>query len=257
MISEAHQVEVKAFVWNEGQNPEELSWEGPDLFDRIQHDLTEKMETFEFGKLVKTTFHPLFVPDESAVENELLLFRAFTDEFRGRQIVSGVDVEDLNTRFEECKRFCAQKVFTPAELYALKPIRVGMSWHTVLVHFPEINFDFDKDASATIELAGRMETRTIVDHDYDGRRGWTLQTVWFDGKPVMVVNSSGRDGNEYHERWITDGEAFGHLVSWLQTFTLRKEITGYVKADAVLPAMTEFYGHTIHDYYDVKIQEQK
>jgi len=74
------------------------------------------------------------------------------------------------------------------------------------VHFSEdVNYlDLDLDE---VEKTQRMETRTIVDHDYDGRRGWTLQTVWFDGKPVMVVNSSGRDGDEYHDRWITDAGA--------------------------------------------------
>ena len=253
MISEAHRVTIKAYVWNEGETPTELKWEGPDLFDRIQHDLTEQLETKEFGKLVKS-----YAGGNGLLPAELiLLYRAFTDPYRGRQIVSGLDEADLNKLFEETKALCAQKVFSPVELYRLKPTRPVdyASYHTVRVHLPEIDsYELDFDG---VEAGQRMETRTIVDHDYDGRRGWTLQTVWFDGKPVMVINSSGRDGDEYHERWITDVPLFGQLLSWLHTFIPRTEITGYVNPETVLPAMTEFYGHSIHDYYDVENQTLK
>jgi len=32
---------------------------------------------------------------------------------------------------------------------------------------------------------------------------------------------------------------------------------GFVKASDKIPEMTEFYGRTIHDYYDVERQEPK
>lgn len=260
MISEANQITIKAYVWNEGETPTELTWDGTDLFDRIQHDLTEKLETKEFGKLVKTYTHTVFVPGgaESALDGELiLLYRAFTDPYRGRQICSGMDEADLNKLFEETKRLCAQKVFSAVELYKLKETRPVdyASYHTVRVHLPEIDsYEIDFDG---VEAGQMMETRTIVDKDFDGRRGWTLQTVWFDGRPVMVVNSSGRDGDEYHERWITDVVQFSKLLTWLQRFIPRTEITGYVNLEAVIPAMTEFYGSSIHDFYDVENQTLK
>lgn len=259
-ISEANQITIKAYVWNEGETPTELKWDGPDLFDRIQHDLTEQLETKEFGKLVKTWYKTEFVPGgaESAVSDELiLLYRAFTDPYRGRQICSGMDENDLSKLFEETKARCAAKVFAPVELYKLastRPVDYA-SYHTVRVHLPEIDsYELDFDG---VEAEQMMETRTIVDKDFDGRRGWTLQTVWFDGRPVMVVNSSGRDGDEYHERWITDVEQFGRLLTWLHKFIPRTEITGYVNLEAVIPAMTEFYSHSIHDFYDVENKSLK
>jgi hypothetical protein len=246
MASQARQVEVTASVWNEGEQPLELEWDGDsNLFDRLQHQLMEHLETREFGKLVRH-----YPATDSMPEGELALFyRAFTDPYRGRQVVAGMDEEERDECFGQRKRECGLKAFTPEELYALKPVRTDFaSGHTVEVHLPEIDlYELDLDK---VEAEKRMETRTLVDHDYDGRRGWTLQTVWFDGKPVMVVNSSGRDGDEYHERWITDAEAFGKLLAWLQSFIPRTEVTGFVKPDAVIPAMTEFYNHTIHDYYD-------
>jgi hypothetical protein len=246
--SQANVVTIKAHVWNEGETPTELTWEGPDLFDRIQHDLMEQLETKEFGKLVKS-----YSGGNGLLPGELILvYRAFTDPYRGRQIVSGLDETELNKSFEEHKQLCAQKVFSAVELYNLEPTRPVdyASYHTVRVHLPEIDsYEIDFDG---VEAGRKMETRTIVDKDFDGRRGWTLQTVWFEGSPVMVVNSSGRDGDEYHERWITDVAQFGKLLTWLQRFIPRTEITGYVNLEAVIPAMTEFYGHSIHDFYDVE-----
>lgn len=253
MISEATQIEIKAYVWNEGEAPTELKWDGPDLFDRIQHDLTEQLETKEFGKLVKT-----YPAGNGLLGGELiLLYRAFTDPYRGRQVCSGLDEADLNKLYESTKKQCAEQVYCAADLYRMPPTRPVdyASYHTIAVHLPEIDsHDLNFDG---VEAGQLMETRTIVDKDFDGRRGWTLQTVWFEGKPVMVVNSSGRDGDENHERWITDVGQFAKLVSWLHTFIPHTEVTGYVNLEAVIPAMTEFYGHSIHDFYDVEKQELK
>jgi len=73
----------------------------------------------------------------------------------------------------------------------------------------------------------------------------------------MVVNSSGRDGDEYSERFITDGDTFAAMVRFLQEFIEDATVTGFVKANAIIPAMTEFYGRTLHDFYDVVTQTPK
>jgi len=247
----AEETKVQAFVWNEHEEPLEIATRMD--FNLLQHDLMHGLDTKEYGKLVRT-----YPKTEHVPGGELVLhYRAFTDEHRGRIIVSGTDLAELDASYRKTKKYCAQKVFTPTELYALKPTRTDYgSWHAVSVHLrDEIGNGFDLDLDA-VEKTQRMETRTLVDHDYDGRRGWTLQTVWFDNKPVMVVNSAGRDGDEYHERWITDPELFGELVTFLKSF-MSEDTTGFVKADAKIPAMTEFYNHTIHDYYDVEAQEPK
>jgi hypothetical protein len=245
------EIKVQAFVWDEREEPREIYWSG-----NIERLILQHLETKEYGKIVKIYPAEIMLPP---VQRELVLYyRAFDDEHRGRQVATGTDPADLDAAYQELKRRCAMRVFSPAELYAMKPVRTNCGfWHTVSVHLSgEVNyFGIDLDA---VEKTQRMETRTLADHDYDGRRGWTLQTVWFDGKPVMVVNSSGRDGDEYHERWITDAGQFGRLVVFLKSFTSEPGgSTDFVKADAKIPAMTEFYSHTIHDYYDVEAQEPK
>ncbi len=44
---EAKIVEVRAFVWNEGEEPQELHWEGPDDFDRLQRELMQHLDAKE------------------------------------------------------------------------------------------------------------------------------------------------------------------------------------------------------------------
>jgi hypothetical protein len=52
---------------------------------------------------------------------------------------------------------------------------------------------------------------------YDYRRYWELTTVWFDGQPVMIVQNAGREGDDYHERFITDPHAYADMVGYLRT----------------------------------------
>jgi hypothetical protein len=119
---------------------------------------------------------------------------------------------------------------------------------------------YDLDINA-IEAENRIEIRTIADSCADGRRTWTLETVWFrfidELVPVMVVNSSGRDGDEYHNRWITDEQMFVAMLGFLREFRKGDALTDMAGLDKVIPEMTEFYGGTIHDYYDVERQEKR
>lgn len=245
MISEAKKVELVAFVWNEGETPLEVALTKDD-FNAIQHTVQELLETREFGKVMR----------RYATDEVVLHYRAFTDEFRGRQIVGGVDEKDLDEHFQYQKRYCAQPVYSAEQLYAMKPARVFNDlYHFVGTHLPEIdNSDLNHDEA---EKTKRIELRQIGYDCPDGRRTWELDTVWFDGHPLMVVNSSGRDGDEYSERFITDGDTFGQMLRFLRNFVEGSTVTGFVKADAVIPAMTEFYGRTIHDFYDVVTQTPK
>jgi hypothetical protein len=245
MFSEAQKVELVAYVWNTGEEPTEVPLVKDD-FNAIQLKVQELLETKEFGKVVRR-----YETDEV-----VLYYRAFTDEFRGRMIVGGADEADLAKSYDEHKAFCAQAVYSAADLYAMKPSRVFYDlYHFVGTHLPEIdNYDLNHELA---EQTKRIELRQIAYDCPDGRRTWELDTVWFDGHPVMVVNSSGRDGDEYSERFITDGDTFGQMLRFLRNFVEGATVTGFVKADAIIPAMTEFYGRTIHDFYDVVTQTPK
>jgi len=247
MISEAQRVELVAYVWNTGEDKVVIPLGGDVTFENLQLKLQQAMETKEFGKIVRTY----------AQGGEVALwYRAFDDEFRGRQIVGATDEPELVKFYAERKAYCAQPVYSATDLYNMKPSRVFYDlYHFVGTHLPEIDgYALDHDSA---EQTKRIELRQIAYDCPDGRRTWELDTVWFDGKPVMVVNSSGRDGDEYSERFISDGDTFSRMVQFLREFVEAETVTGYVKADAIIPAMTEFYGRTIHDFYDVVTQTAK
>lgn len=249
--------EIKAYIWNEGSEPGELAIDSEPLrsdYDYVRNGLCHALEgepKFEFGKLTI---------ERGGNEFELL-FRAFDDEHRGRQIVAGTDAEDLEKSYALRCRDCAQKVFSPQELYALKPVRAvsgSMLHHFIAVHLQgELdNYDLDWD-KLQAEQPPRLEVRYLADACPDGRRTWTLGTAWFDGKPFMVANSSGRDGDEYYNRWITDAGRFRSMVEYLSTFVPHPAATDIVGPDKVIPGMTEFYSATLHDHYDVAQQAGK
>jgi hypothetical protein len=115
------------------------------------------------------------------------------------------------------------------------------------------NFAWDRLGA---EQPARLELRILADECPDGRRTWTLCTAWFDGKPFMVANSSGRDGDEYYNRWVTDAGLLHSMVEYLRTF-IPQQAAETVDPDKVIPDMTEFYNATLHDYYDVAKQAKK
>jgi len=247
MISEAKKVELVAYVWNQGEEMTVIHLGGDVTFENLQSKMQEGLATKEFGKIVR----------QYEDGTELALFyRAFTDEHRGRQIVGGTDEAELATFFTDRKAYCAQPVYSAADLYNMKPSRVFYDlFHFVGTHLPELNnYDLNHELA---EATKRIEIRQLAYDCPDGRRTWELDTIWFDGKPVMVVNSSGRDGDEYSERFITDGDTFAAMVRFLQEFIEDATVTGFVKANAIIPAMTEFYGRTLHDFYDVVTQTPK
>lgn len=250
------QSELRAYVWDAGEQPTEiLTAEKPSDVDvsSLEQQLRHAMETKEFGRITRS--YPVSAHVDAG--EITLLYRAFTDQYRGRIIVAAIDEEDLDKSFKIQKKYCEQRVYSPAELYAMKPVSVHhFLYHLINVHLNDEVSPYDLDLDV-VEAEKRIEVRELVNHDFDGRRVWMLRTIWFDGKPVMVVSASGRDADEYHDRWITDGNQYADMIRYLRSFTPQTQERGFVEASAKIPAMTEFYGSTIHDFYDVKQQEPR
>lgn len=77
-------------------------------------------------------------------------------------------------------------------------------------HIPEVDF-----YSVREDFNERVEIRDIKDVDFDGRRIWRLSTVWFDGKPVMIVQNAGREGDDHARRFITNLPLYAEMVGYL------------------------------------------
>jgi len=250
VFSEARLVAITVHVWDKGEEPVVSPWDGDLHFDRISAVVEEKLATKEYCKLVKEYYEVVHVPGgaESKKTDELALwYRAFTDPFRGRMIVGGCSEEDVNKHFEEAKARCARKVFTANELYQLEPVYVDHEpSYTVMQYLTELNFwDFD---SRACDATKRLQVRYLV---YENE--WMLGTVWFDTFPVMVIACHGKDCEE-KDRWITNANLYAAMIQWLATFEEKTQVTGFIGADMTLPALTEFGGQSIHDFYDTEKQ---
>lgn len=235
--------ETFALAWNEGEEPETIAIPDSILLN-VDIAIYNHMETKTHGKLVAKR-------EDRDLE---IYYRAYTDEHRGRIVVSGLTAEEADEHIVRRRKQLERKCFTPRELYALKPTRTEFDLYSlVMVHLTaEIDgWAFDMNAASKTE---RVEIRNLVDYCADGRRTWTLQTIWFDGEPVMVVTSSGRDGDENHERFITNRERFDEMLDFFRSFGKEVALSGHVSIDQVIPSMTEFYNATIHDYYNVDTQ---
>ena len=132
----------------------------------------------------------------------------------------------------------------PNDLYKMTPERVirnvdDMEYY-ISRHISEVDmFDIEDDV-----ISDRLELRIIRDPYIDGNRTWTLSTLWFDNKPVMVLQSAGRAGRDYNKSFVTDLEAYGNVVSYIATLINATGI--YIHdADTDYDDLVSFYGNKL------------
>lgn len=246
---------LSARVWDEGIETVEVYPAGISEkdFTELENVVVRRMNADS-----NVVTHAVISRKFDTLETLDIHYVAATDSYRGRFIVTGTSAEDAQQELAKRRKEYEARCFTPRELYALKPIKTSTDpYHLINVHLSEGVPYAASNADANLAEHGLIEIRTLADECSDGRRTWTLETIWFKGRPVMVVNSSGRDGDEYHNRFITDRESFEDMVSYIRSFCNETQPEDRVSADTVIPGMTEFYNATIHRYYDVDKQEKK
>jgi hypothetical protein len=197
-------------------------------------------------------------PDVKAERIELH-YRAFDDDFRGRIVCGGLcSAKEADAYVTELKTHYAKRVFTPNQLYALKPINDGFSRIDRLEKWlgeEEICLH-DYKRWEEIETAGLVKLKYLVDEYMGSDESFEIATVWFASNPIAVVTHSGEDNND---RYITDIEGFYKMVTYLRSFMVPEEDEKPKMVDPNKPLhwLTELDGyHTIHDYYDVERQEK-
>ncbi len=139
---------------------------------------------------------------------------------------------------------------TPNELYAMEPERVerDISHLTGFYynHIPEVGESVPYGTTSD-----RIEIRFLKDWCFDGRRVWQLATVWFEGKPVMVTQNAGREGDDHSERFVTDADGLmamcSHIKQLIQIEGGRPTVVG---ADEQVAGLTEFYGNKLEGHFE-------
>lgn len=131
----------------------------------------------------------------------------------------------------------------PSELYVRKPQEVTRDLYILNPHIFElegISFDIEDERNERIEI------RIYRHKQYDDRRYWSLGGVFFNGKPVMVIQSAGREGRDYRARYITDLSQYRVMLQYI--FMLAE--VEYMPGEVVSPndsieGLVEFYGDSL------------
>jgi len=136
---------------------------------------------------------------------------------------------------------------TPNELYAREPEKIDKDLNHIKTfytcHIPELQGSIDWFPDDCNE---KVEFKIYKDFDFDGRRGWFLASMWFEGKPVMIIQNAGRELDDHSNSFISDESAYREMVKYIQTLIpidVDEVIT--VEGDTDYPQLTEFYGNSL------------
>lgn len=111
---------------------------------------------------------------------------------------------------------------------------------------PEID---DSLYSVNPEENTRLKIKVLKDFDFDGRRFWRLQTLWFDDKPVMIMQNAGREGDDHRERFITNKELYLEVLNYIRTLIGDNGIDDLVDENEERDYLN-FYGNHLHGHFE-------
>lgn len=117
-------------------------------------------------------------------------------------------------------------------------------------HIPEANLEWDMPYE---EVFPDIQVRVIKDFDFDGRRFWRLATVWFENKPVMVIQNAGREGDDHEARFITDSETFSRMCRYIERLSNKEQVVErdvYKEDQEIGAKLTTFYGNTLNGHFE-------
>ena len=140
----------------------------------------------------------------------------------------------------------------PSDLYARdaedtwKDLSVLMGCY--YKHLPELEQVWDR---LDLEKNEKVQIKVYRYVDYDGRRFWLLGGVYFDGQPVMIIRNAGREGDDHHSRFITDGGRYFEMLKYLSTLCRfqdkdQQPVIDLVAPDDDIPDLETFYGNSLN-----------
>lgn len=144
-------------------------------------------------------------------------------------------------------------MITAKEVYALPyESEINELWSLKGYYYdflPEID---DPLYSISLDKNTRLKIRVLKEFDFDGRRFWRLQTLWFDNQPVMIMQNAGREGDDHRKRFITNKELY------LKTLDYVRELLDEEEGDRIDDLVDEneerdylnFYGNHLHGHFE-------
>jgi hypothetical protein len=129
----------------------------------------------------------------------------------------------------------------PATPVLLTECLIGPKWFPDIA---EMEYHVPYSAWQAMTEDGLLTVRQVAYHDCDGERTVGLYTLWFKGEPVGIFQSSGRGGDEYVDRWITDAAAYAVVAQYVRTKLASDELKDFHDPERMVypEEIFHFYG---------------
>jgi len=138
----------------------------------------------------------------------------------------------------------------PFDLYNREPVRVdtdlSVFFGCYYNHMPEC--DLENRHTIDSSKNSRIEIHYWKDFWYDSRRCWRLSGAYLDGEPFMIMQNAGREGDDYHARFITNADLYRQAVKYATGLLLPRihdEIPDTVDPTSDIPSLSTFYGDSL------------
>lgn len=136
---------------------------------------------------------------------------------------------------------------TPRKLLERKPVQVSHE----ISYLSNGWYDFVPEAYALSDIevdeSDCIEIRVFGEFYFDDRRSWTLAAVYFDGKPVMITQSAGREGKDHTHKFVLDQSVYMDLVHHLNS--LPHETSSFNCEGCSVVSMDEELGSHLTKFY--------
>lgn len=217
---------------------------GVNSFDLCRKFIFEQLETNDYATM-------RFVPEMENVKS--FEYGAFTHPTRGRCMFEAVQGE-----WEKVKRDMEIDadipIYSANQLYSMTPVSVeeNVSYRLFDHWFSEHNIHLNDNADDAVDATKRIQMRYLAHIGLGYDESWELATLWWRPaeaspfyEPVAVLTYQGDDYD--YEKYVTNPKALAELIRFVTEFTPKAS----VDPDKPMEHYTEFWNHTLHDFYDV------
>jgi len=149
------------------------------------------------------------------------------------------------------------------DLYKLEPQRIerclGHLKGYYYDHLPEISEKRYIDSYYGLEdVNEKIDIKYYADYSFDGRRTWTLASVWYENDPVMIIQNAGREGDDHRVRYITNEQSFKKMISYIESLLTVEdnECADLINDNDDIETLDRFYGFSLHDLYNPDLQPE-
>lgn len=180
---------------------------------------------------------------------------------RTREIV--IEAKDISEAGEMAKRMAVDAGLPPvrewAELSSVSLAPIPYITLRELLSAPVVESEHDSLGWAWV-LQGAVDTYRISDRigkekrvrtDYyghecfDGRRGWALGAVFFDGELVFVFQAAGRENRDHRDSFLVSVDRYEALITYLRS--IAEERPREFGLDEEILHLSHFYSTSLTD----------